>query len=49
MGEGVLTRARPPYPRVGGVHVVSPVREDGRATLVRRRERYSDLIRGQTP
>lgn len=39
MGEGLLTPARP-RPAEVLVH-------GGRATLVRRRERYSDLVRGE--
>ena len=41
MGESLLTPTRRPFPRLGGVL------HDGRATLVRRRERYSDLTRGE--
>ena len=42
MGAGVLTAESPPFARRGGVlHC-------GRVTLARRRERYADLIRGET-
>ena len=42
MGAGVLTAECPPFARWGGVL------HGGRATLARRRERYTDLIRGET-